>query len=231
MGKKITKSGIRTFFAPIIWIIITGLVFFLASGEINNLRVWIYIGVYAVGGLIIGVILKKKSPKLLNDRGKKQEGTKQFDRYILLAYFIFAIIITPLIAGIDKRLHLSDAMPFYYLYVGIILYVVSAVFSTWAMLHNPFFEGTVRIQKDKNHNVINTGPYKIVRHPGYLGMLAGSIALPFALGSIFAFISLIIMILLIIIRTYYEDTTLQKELIGYSEYCKEVKYRLIPFIW
>lgn len=231
MGEKISKSGIRTFFAPIIWIIITGLVFFLASGEINNLRVWIYIGVYVVGGLIIGVLLIKKSPKLLNDRGKKQEGAKQFDKSILLTYFLFAIIITPLVAGIDKRLNLSDPIPFYYLYVGIILYIVSAIFSTWPMLYNPFFEGTVRIQKDKNQNVVKTGPYKIVRHPGYLGMLSGSIALPLALGSIFAFIPLVIMILLIVIRTYYEDTTLQNELIGYSEYCKEVKYRLIPFIW
>jgi protein-S-isoprenylcysteine O-methyltransferase Ste14 len=70
-----------------------------------------------------------------------------------------------------------------------------------------------------------------VRHPGYLGMLLGSIALPLALGSVLAFIPLVIMIFLILIRTYYEDTTLQKELTGYSEYCKEVKYRLIPFIW
>ena len=231
MDEKLTKSGIKAFFAPIRWIIITGLVFFLASGEINNLRVWIYIGIYAVGGLIIGILLKKKSPKLLNDRGKMQEGTKQTDKYIILTYFFFAIIITPLIAGIDKRFNLSDIIPFYYVYLGIVLYIISAIFSTWPMLHNPFFEGTIRIQKEKNHNVINTGPYKIVRHPGYLGMLLGSIALPLALGSVLAFIPLVIMIFLILIRTYYEDTTLQKELTGYSEYCKEVKYRLIPFIW
>mgnify|MGYP000843927842 CR=1 FL=1 len=231
MDEKLTKSGIKAFLAPISWIIITGLVFFLASGEINNLRVWIYIGIYAVGGLIIGILLKKKSPKLLNDRGKMQEGTKQTDKYIILTYFFFAIIITPLIAGIDKRFNLSDIIPFYYVYLGIVLYIISAIFSTWPMLHNPFFEGTIRIQKEKNHNVINTGPYKIVRHPGYLGMLLGSIALPLALGSVLAFIPLVIMIFLILIRTYYEDTTLQKELTGYSEYCKEVKYRLIPFIW
>lgn len=231
MDEKLTKSGEKAFLAPISWIIITGLVFFLASGEINNLRVWIYIGIYAVGGLIIGILLKKKSPKLLNDRGKMQEGTKQTDKYIILTYFFFAIIITPLIAGIDKRFNLSDIIPFYYVYLGIVLYIISAIFSTWPMLHNPFFEGTIRIQKEKNHNVINTGPYKIVRHPGYLGMLLGSIALPLALGSVLAFIPLVIMIFLILIRTYYEDTTLQKELTGYSEYCKEVKYRLIPFIW
>lgn len=231
MGEKLTKSGIRAFLAPIVWIIITGLVFFLASGEINNLRVWIYIGVYAIGGLITGVILKSKAPKLLNERGKKQEGTKQFDKYILSTYFLFAIIITPLIAGIDRRLNISDTMPFCYLYAGIILYIVSATLSIWAMLHNPFYEGTMRIQKGKNHYVINTGPYKIVRHPGYLGMLSASIALPLALSSMLALIPLIIMILLIIVRTYYEDTTLQKELNGYSEYCNEVKYRLLPFIW
>jgi len=231
MDEKLTKSGEKAFLAPISWIIITGLVFFPASGEINNLRVWIYIGIYAVGGLIIGILLKKKSPKLLNDRGKMQEGTKQTDKYIILTYFFFAIIITPLIAGIDKRFNLSDIIPFYYLYLGIVLYIISAIFSTWPMLHNPFFEDTIRIQKEKNHNVINTGPYKIVRHPGYLGMLLGSIALPLALGSVLAFIPLVIMIFLILIRTYYEETTLQKELTGYSEYCKEVKYRLIPFIW
>lgn len=160
-----------------------------------------------------------------------QEGTKQFDKYIILTYFLFAIVITPLIAGIDKRLNLSEVLPFYYLYLGIILFVLSATLSAWPMLYNPFFEGTVRIQKEKKHYVINKGPYKIVRHPGYLGMLLGSISLPLALGSVLAFIPLVIMIGLIFIRTYFEDRTLQNELTGYAEYCREVKHRLIPFIW
>ncbi|MGI5847428.1 MAG: methyltransferase family protein [Candidatus Cryptobacteroides sp.] len=231
MKNKLTKSGVRAFLAPLRWIIVTGLIFFLASGEINILRAWIYIGIYAVGGLIVGVIVAKKSPELLNNRGKVQEGTKQFDKYILLTYFLFAIVITPFVAGIDRRLNLIEILPFFYLYVGIILYIFSTIFSIWPMLHNPFFEGTVRIQEEKNHTVINTGPYKIVRHPGYLGMLMGSIALPLALGSVLALIPLFIMIVLIFIRTYYEDTILKKELTGYSEYCKEVQYRLIPFVW
>ena len=226
-----TKSGIRAFLAPIRWIFVTGLIFFLAFGRIYNLRVWIYIIIYATGGLIIGILLIRNSPKLLNDRGKIQKGTKQFDKYIKITYFILACVLTPVVAGIDKRLNLFEELPFTYLYIGIILYIISAIFSTWPMLHNPFFEGTIRIQKDKNHKVISTGPYKIVRHPGYLGMLLGSIALPFAFGSVLAFIPLFIMIILIFVRTYYEDSTLQKELAGYSDYCKEVKYKLIPFIW
>lgn len=231
MEYKLTKSGIRSFLAPIRWIIVTGLVYFLASGEIGILRAWIYIGIYVLGGLIIGIMLLKKSPKLLNDRGKMQEGTKQFDKYMILTYFLFAIVITPFVAGIDRRFNLIEILPFFNLYIGIVLYIFSAIFSIWPMLHNPFFEGTIRIQKDKNHHVINTGPYKIVRHPGYLGMLLGSISLPLALGSLLAFIPLFLMIILIFVRTYYEDATLQKELTGYLEYCKEVKYRLIPFIW
>ena len=180
--------------------------------------------------LTVGVVLIK-TPRLLHDRGKMQKGTKLFDKYIILTYFLFAIILTPLIAGIDQRFNLTDAMPFYYLYIGIILYIISAIFSTWPMLHNPFFEGTLRIQKDKDHTLINTGPYSIVRHPGYLGMLLGSVSLPLALGSVLALIPLFVLIVLILVRTYYEDTTLQKELAGYSEYCKNVRYRLIPFIW
>lgn len=99
------------------------------------------------------------------------------------------------------------------------------------MLHNPFFEGTVRIQKEKKYHVINSGPYTIIRHPGYLGMFAGSLPLPFAFGSMLAFMPFVIMFILVFIRTYYEDTTLQKELNGYADYCTKVKYRLIPFIW
>jgi len=147
--EKLTKSGIKAFLAPIRWIIVTGLVFFLASGEINILRAWIYIGIYAIGGLIVNTILLKKTPKLLNDRGKMQEGTKQFDKYIILTYFLFAIVITPFVAGIDVRLNLIESLPFFYLYIGITLYIFSTIFSIWPMLYNPFFESTIRIQREK----------------------------------------------------------------------------------
>jgi len=231
MKTKLTQTGIRAFLAPIRWIIVTGLAFFLTAWEISILRAWIYIAVYATGGLTAGFVLLNKTPKLLNDRGKMQEGTKRLDKFLILTYFLFAILITPLVAGLDYRFNIIPLLPLYWLWVSIALYIVSVLFSTWPMLHNPFFEGTVRIQTEKSHTVITTGPYKIVRHPGYLAMLLGSVSLPLALGSLLAFIPLLIMIALVFIRTYYEDSTLQKELPGYSNYCKQVKYRLIPFIW
>ena len=228
--QKITKSGLRAFLAPINWIIVTGIVFFLSSGQLNNLRAWIYFGVYFCGSLIFSFILLKKSPELLNSRGKVQEGTKSLDKYLIFSYFFIAIIITPLIAGIDIRYNLS-MISFQYLYLAILIYILSAAFSLWPMLHNPFFEGTVRIQNDRMQKVIKSGPYKFVRHPGYIGMLIGSFPLPFAFGSALSLIPVIIMVIIVFVRTFYEDRTLQEELPGYSDYCKEVKYRLIPFIW
>lgn len=227
---KLTRSGIKAFIAPVNWIIVTGIVFFLSSGKINHPGAWIYFAVYLCGSLIFSTILLKKSPELLNARGKVQEGTKKFDKYLILSFFILAIIVTPLIAGLDVRYDICN-IPFPYLYLAILLYILSAGFSLWPMLHNPFFEGTVRIQDDRMHKVIKTGPYKYVRHPGYVGMLFGSFPLPLAFGSALSFIPVFMMVVIIFVRTYYEDKTLQEELSGYSDYCKEVRYRIIPFIW
>ena len=230
MKQKLSISGLRAFLAPINWIIVTGIVFFLSFGQFNNTRAWIYIAVYFCGSLIFSFVLLKKSPELLNSRGKVQEGTKPFDKYLILSYFIFAIILTPFTAGLDVRFDLFY-ISFPYLFLAIILYILSAAFSLWSMLHNPFFEGTIRIQNDRMHKVIKSGPYKIVRHPGYIGMLLGSFPLPFAFGSALSFIPVFIMVIIVFVRTFYEDKTLQEELTGYSDYCKEVKYRLIPYIW
>lgn len=228
--QKLTKSGLRAFLAPVNWIIVTGVVFFSSSGQINNLRAWIYFGVYFCGSLTFSFVLLRKSPELLNSRGKVQEGTKPLDKYLIFSYFFLAIIVTPLTAGLDVRYNLFP-IHFNYIYLAISLYILSAAFSLWPMLHNPFFEGTVRIQKERMQKVIKSGPYKFVRHPGYIGMLFGSFPLPFAFGSALSLIPVIIMVIIIFVRTFFEDRTLHKELQGYSDYCKEVKYRLIPFLW
>lgn len=183
------------------------------------------------GRLAIGILLYKKAPQLLKDREKMQEGTKQLDKYIILIYFLLALFVTPFVAGLDRRIHLADTLRFAYLYPGIILYLLSVAFSVWPMIHNPFFETTVRIQQDKSHQVIRTGPYRIVRHPGYLGMILSSLSMPLVLGSVLALIPMFIMVVLIILRTYYEDITLQRELDGYTDYCQDIRYRLVPYVW
>jgi protein-S-isoprenylcysteine O-methyltransferase Ste14 len=99
------------------------------------------------------------------------------------------------------------------------------------MAVNPFFEPTVRIQRDRDHKVIASGPYNYVRHPGYLAGLAYIFSAPLIVGSIFAFIPATLYMVLVIVRTSLEDRTLCRELTGYTEYSKKVRYRLIPWIW
>lgn len=99
------------------------------------------------------------------------------------------------------------------------------------MITNRYFETTVRIQKDRGHQVIATGPYKIVRHPGYVGIILSVLSFSLIIGSLFSLIPAGIIILLFIVRTLLEDKTLHDELDGYPEYSKQVKYRLLPGIW
>jgi protein-S-isoprenylcysteine O-methyltransferase Ste14 len=99
------------------------------------------------------------------------------------------------------------------------------------MISNKYFEPTVRIQKERGHSVITTGPYRIIRHPGYLSGILFAISIPLLIGSLFSFVGVGIYSFLMIVRTWLEDKTLQEELEGYKDYTKKVRYRLFPGIW
>ncbi|HEX2953959.1 MAG TPA: isoprenylcysteine carboxylmethyltransferase family protein, partial [Bacillota bacterium] len=107
----------------------------------------------------------------------------------------------------------------------------SQMFVLWAMYTNPFFATTVRIQNDRGQTVIQCGPYRLVRHPGYLGSIVFNLASPLALGSWWTFLPALFSIILIMIRTGLEDRTLRTELPGYPKYAATTRYRLFPGIW
>ncbi len=228
--KRLNRYGLNTVTSPLRWIIVTGVVFFVCAGKLDVWNVWVYLALYAAGGIGGSIYVMKKSPDILNERGRVKTGTKKWDVWLVAAYFILAIIVTPIVAGLDTRYSWSLMPPFTF-YIGILLYMVSLYFSFVPMLYNPFFETTVRIQSEREHHVIDKGPCAFIRHPGYIGMAIGALALCFALGSGVAFISGFAMVACVLIRTYLEDSTLKKELPGYIEYSKKVKYRLIPYIW
>jgi protein-S-isoprenylcysteine O-methyltransferase Ste14 len=118
-----------------------------------------------------------------------------------------------------------------FLTVGAIIFVVGWVFLSWAMVENKFFEAAVRVQKEKEHRVVTTGPYAIVRHPGYVGMILFYGCTPFIIGSLYGLIPALLLAAAFVFRTYFEDRMLYEELSGYKEYVKKVRYRLVPFIW
>jgi protein-S-isoprenylcysteine O-methyltransferase Ste14 len=111
------------------------------------------------------------------------------------------------------------------------MFVFAIPLAFWAMAVNKFFEWTARIQDDRQQYVCTSGPYKIMRHPGYAGLIGSILAYPFILVSWWGFVLSGILAILIVIRTAQEDSMLQNELPGYREYANQVKYRLIPLLW
>jgi protein-S-isoprenylcysteine O-methyltransferase Ste14 len=115
--------------------------------------------------------------------------------------------------------------------VGIIIFAVGWVFVAWSMVENKFFETTVRIQNEKDQRVVSTGPYAIVRHPGYVGMILFYGCAPLIIGSFYGLIPALLLAFAFIFRTHFEDKTLYEKLPGYKEYTRKVRYRFFPFIW
>jgi protein-S-isoprenylcysteine O-methyltransferase Ste14 len=111
------------------------------------------------------------------------------------------------------------------------MFLPGAAMLTWSMVVNPFFEKTVRIQTDRGHRVIDTGPYAYVRHPGYLGFVGWILSAPLLLASTWAVAPAVLAVAGLVIRTALEDRTLQNELTGYPEYAARVRYRLVRGIW
>jgi protein-S-isoprenylcysteine O-methyltransferase Ste14 len=223
-------SGFRYIVKELLQIIIGALLLFGAAGTMQWTRGWIYVGLIFVSKCITIFFLILKSPSLLNERGQAfKKGTKNFDKVFFVAYIILSLLLF-IITGLDVVRYQWSRLPFIVIYPAIVLFFFSTFLGTWAMVRNPFFTVLIRVQ-GKSHRVCASGPYQYIRHPGYTSWIGSAISYPFLLGSLVSCIPVSIMILMFIIRTYLEDTSLQKELSGYSEYAATTKYRLLPYIW
>ncbi|MHC4691730.1 MAG: methyltransferase family protein [Planctomycetota bacterium] len=178
------------------------------------------------------MLVCKTNPELINHRGQweKKKDTKPWDKILILAYGITAFYVLPVVIGLDIRFQWSY-LGIHFMIAGIVLFFVGSVILNWAMIVNTHFETSVRIQNDRAHKVITAGPYKMVRHPGYVGAILWAVATPLIIGSVVGLIPAVITGLVLVIRTWLEDRTLHSELNGYVEYAGRVKYRLFPGIW
>ena len=229
---KLNKSGkiylIKSFFAPFFM----GAMFFWALGHIDFLRGWIFIAMTAVHVWVAAIILAIYNPEVLNERQDmlKKKDTKTWDWFLLFSYGIMQFYIQTIIMGFDIG-SAGPTLGVEYVVPGVVLFLASVALIIWAMTENPFFESTVRIQKDRKQRVIRTGPYAIVRHPGYVAALLWAFAGPLIVGSLIGLVPGAVAAAILVLRTYMEDKTLHKELDGYKEYAKKVKYKIIPGIW
>lgn len=205
--------------------------FFVSAGNLIVVRPWFYFVTAFIHYVVSTAVQFKLNPELLVQRLKtKREGSKLWDEILMRSSNLMVIILIPVIAGLDFRFGWS-LLNINFVFVGLVFVVASSVLLNWAMIINPHFEPTVRIQKERSHKVITSGPYNVVRHPGYLAGILFAISIPFLIGSFFAFTAVGVYVTLMILRTWLEDETLQDELEGYSEYTLQVKYRLFPGIW
>ena len=137
-----------------------------------------------------------------------------------------------IIAGLDSgRYHWSPDFHWSLSLAGILLTATGQLLFLIAQKQNKFFSSTVRIQTDREHTVCDTGLYKFIRHPAYLGSIIQSVGFPLLFGSFWSIIPIGMMIILLITRAALEDKTLKNELKGYPEYTNKTRYKLIPYVW
>ena len=222
---------IKTFFQGSIlfaWWLIS---LFGSAGQLTWKRGWICTVLYLGGIQTIRAVLKKVNPHVLEHRQTAiRQDTKSFDK-IFLRLFLSLTIIQPVVAGLDAVRFRWAPMPFWTVYPGIALFIVSAILITWVLVKNPHAESSVRIQKDRDHTVVASGPYRFVRHPMYVGLILLHASMAFILGSTWNLALAAVITVLLVWRTALEDLTLRRELSGYETYSTMTRYRLVPGIW
>jgi protein-S-isoprenylcysteine O-methyltransferase Ste14 len=203
---------------------------FISYGSLRWTAGWVFVGITFAAKWFFGYYLKIRDPELVRRRKKIQQGTKGWDRVWLVIYMLTFLSILA-IAGLDAGRYRWSVIPLPGMLIGGLSYIAAMLLTFWAMTVNTHFEGTVRIQTDRDHKVIETGPYRFVRHPGYIFLILTTMSIPALLGSQVAFLPAVVTAVLFIIRTALEDRTLQNELPGYVDYTKVVRYRLVPRLW
>ena len=208
-------------------------IFFLTAGSLDLYRGWIWALLtlaYYIGGMLV---LLKVNPALLNERGgwNRRKDVKSWDRIVLLVFAGIGLYGHTILMALDVGRYEWTGLDPWFILPGAILYTGSFNLVYWSMAVNVHFETAVRIQHDRDHKVVSTGPYRIVRHPGYLGLVLANFGSAMIVGSVLGFATAAANFLILAIRASLEDRTLMKELAGYREYSETTRYRLIPGLW
>ncbi len=202
----------------------------IGAGRIHWTRAQIYLGLILATFAMNVVVILWTNPELLRERMKKDEPTEPFDRILMLLGLVLAILLF-LVAGLNAMRFGWSHVPIWWFYPGVVLHTLGDIPVAWSMATNPYLERTVRIQEPRGHYVVTSGPYRFVRHPMYVGVSVMLLGTPLILGSLWAFLPVIALIALTLVRTAYEDRMLRVELPGYEDYAQHTRWRLIPGVW
>jgi protein-S-isoprenylcysteine O-methyltransferase Ste14 len=217
----------------IFFVVLLAAILFGSSGRVDWVSAWVFLLSYGVMMLIASALFIAKSPGLIDERlhVRERDNIEPWDRRLTQ----FAAVIGPfaiwIVAGLDERNGWSaDLSPALQL-IGLAMVIIGQSITNWAMLENRFFSALVRIQEERGHSVIDSGPYAVVRHPGYVGAILFDVGSALLLDSAWALVPAIFTLIVLVIRTAREDAVLHEKLAGYAEYAQRTRYRLLPGIW
>lgn len=202
---------------------------FVPAGTLDWPQAW-WLTVVLLGSMVMAIVyVMRVNPDVIAARQKFGEGTKGWDLFIVTLAIVGIVAVLPA-AGFEVRFG-GGALPLPVILLGYVIYCAGFIVMTWAQGHNRHFEPTVRIQSDRDHSVVDTGPYAHVRHPGYISGSLFTLGMALALGSAWAVVPAVFTVMVLLVRTILEDRTLREELPGYADYARRVRYRWLPGIW
>ena len=222
----------RVILMLLVFIVAVPMLPLLISWQWNWWEAWVYAAINILGFAVSRFLAGRRHPDLLIERGQflRHNNPEPWDK-ILSPLLGFGGGMIPLAAGLDARFGPSAQFGLAIKILAIIFILIGFAIGSYALMENRFFSGMVRIQEERGHHVIRSGPYRWVRHPGYAGSLITYLAIPFLLDSWWTFLPVAVTIIIIVIRTRLEDQALHEKLDGYQAYAQEVPCRLIPGIW
>ena len=221
--KNDNTSKTKVYIVPIVLMVIMWIILFVPAGTTKFWEAWIFWVGFSIITFFIAVYFTKKNPEFLSRRAKVKEKTNNKTPIYFKVYYIGFIL-----PGIDFRFHWSNE-PLWLVIISNIIAFVAYIFIFYVFKENSYASTVIQVENEQQ--VISSGPYSIVRHPMYLGMIIMSLFMPLALGSYFSIIPMLLIIPITIVRIKNEEEVLLRELKGYEDYCLKTHYRLIPLIW
>jgi protein-S-isoprenylcysteine O-methyltransferase Ste14 len=208
-------------------LVLMAIALFGAAGRLDWGMAWAFLAAYV---LFAVVALSVVDRELIAARADLHGGARSD---LVLGAFFSALLYpaTLVLAGLDARYGWSPALPAALEWIALAVFLAGYGLMTWCMRVNRFFIAVVRVQTEREHRVIEDGPYRFVRHPGYTGGIVAHLALPIALGSLVALLPAALGCALIAVRTFSEERTLMRDLPGYTEYRRKVRWRLVPGVF